>query len=126
MPSPKSRRAGLLVETAIGSIFCAITAAVLSLLMRDSAGRALLPLIFILVIVVAALRFGALASAIGTFIASLVFAYFLFTPVGSFRVQKPEARQSLLWMVMIGIPAGYFAWATRVDNEAAKKKSTDA
>ena len=78
--------------------------------------RPMVPLLFIAVIVFAAMRFGMLASAIGSLTATLVFAYFLFTPIGSFRVQKGEARTNLAWMLLIGVPAGYFAWSTKVDK----------
>jgi hypothetical protein len=45
-----------------------------------------------------------------------LFAYFLFTPVGSFNVQKGQARTNLIWMLLIGVPVGYFAWSTRLDT----------
>jgi K+-sensing histidine kinase KdpD len=103
----------LLLDTLIGALLCALTAGIVALAGRGIPARPLVPLFFIAVIVLIALRFGALAGALGAFSATLIFAYFLFTPVGSFKVLKGDARTNLVWMLLIGIPAGYFAWSTR-------------
>jgi K+-sensing histidine kinase KdpD len=99
----------------IGILVCSISASLLILVTRGTAYRPMIPLFFIAVIVVVALRFGMLASSLGALVATMLFAYFLFTPVGSFRVQKGEARTNLVWMLLVGVPIGYFAWSTRAD-----------
>lgn len=109
----------LLIDTLIGALLCALTAGIVALAAHAIPARPLIPLFFIAVIVLIALRFGALAGALGGFCATIIFAYFLFTPVGSFKVLKGDARTNLVWMLLIGIPAGYFAWATRTDNAAS-------
>lgn len=103
------------LNTLIGILVSAISAALLILVTRGTSLRPMIPLFFILVIVVVALRFGMMASSLGALVATLLFAYFLFNPVGSFRVQKGEARTNLVWMLLVGIPIGYFAWSTRTD-----------
>ena len=80
----------------------------------------MLPLLFIVVIVLAAIRYGIVAGTMGAFVATLVFAYFLFAPIGSLHVERPESRTSLAWMLMIGVPTGYFAWATKLDSNAKR------
>jgi K+-sensing histidine kinase KdpD len=117
-------RSAFFIDTAIGVALCGIVAAVLSLVMGDVAGKPLLPLIFIVVIVAAALRYGLLSAILGAVLATVIFAYFLFVPVGSFKVQKGQARTNLSWMFMVGIPAAYFAWSTKVaarDMRAGEK-----
>jgi K+-sensing histidine kinase KdpD len=103
------------IDTAIGIAMCGIAAAALSLLMENVAAKPLLPLLFIIVLVAAALRYGVLSAVLGAVLATAIFAYFLFVPVGSFSVKKGEARNNLAWMVMVGIPTAYFAWSTKVD-----------
>jgi K+-sensing histidine kinase KdpD len=115
-------RSVFLIDTAIGAAFCGIIAAVLSLVMRNAGDKSLLPLIFIVVLVAAALRYGMLAAILGAVLATTIFAYLLFVPVGSFKVQKGKARTNLTWMVMIGIPAAYFAWSTKVAAQSDKLK----
>jgi K+-sensing histidine kinase KdpD len=89
---------------------------------RGSSLRPSVPLFFIVVIIFAALRFGMLASAVGSFLATLLFSYFLFTPVGSFHVQKGQARTNLVWMLLIGVPVGYFAWTMKADARAQERE----
>jgi K+-sensing histidine kinase KdpD len=103
------------LNTLIGILACSISASLLILVTRGTAFRPMIPLFFIVVIVAVALRFGMLASSLGALVATMLFAYFLFTPVGSFRVQKGEARTNLVWMLLVGVPVGYFAWSTRAD-----------
>jgi K+-sensing histidine kinase KdpD len=108
-------RSIFVIDTAIGIAMCGIAAAALSLLMENVAAKPLLPLLFIIVLVAAALRYGVLSAVLGAVLATAIFAYFLFVPVGSFTVKKGEARNNLAWMLMVGIPAAYFAWSTKVD-----------
>jgi K+-sensing histidine kinase KdpD len=120
-----SRRVAVLLNALIGGLVCAIFAVLFVLVTRGSSLRPYVPLMFIIVIIFAALRFGMLASAFGTFLATLLFSYFLFTPVGSFHVQKGQARTNLIWMLLIGVPVGYFAWSMKMDTRATEKRSDD-
>jgi K+-sensing histidine kinase KdpD len=61
------------------------------------------PLVFSLVLLVIALLFGVRAGVIGTVLAALVFAAFLFSPLGSIRVSNEAARANLGWMLLIGM-----------------------
>jgi K+-sensing histidine kinase KdpD len=114
-----------MINALIGALLCAIVAAVLVFVTRGSSLRASVPLMFIAVIILVALRFGMLASVLGSLLATLLFSYFLFTPVGSFRVQKGQARTNLIWMLLIGVPVGYFAWAIKLDARAQAKSAND-
>ena len=119
-------RSIFIIDTAIGVAMCGIAAAALSLLMENVPGKPLLPLLFIIVLVAAALRYGMLSAILGSVMATMIFAYFLFVPVGSFAVKKGEARNNLAWMVVVGIPAAYFAWATKIDTQQDKIKPPPA
>ena len=115
-------RSIFVIDTAIGAAMCGIAAAALSLLMENVPGKPLLPLLFIIVLVAAALRYGVLSAILGSVLATSIFAYFLFVPVGSFAVKKGDARNNLAWMVVVGIPAAYFAWSTKIDAQQDKIK----
>ena len=106
------------LHIAIGVLICAVSAAILVFVTRDTSFRPSIPLLFILVIVLVAIWYGMAAASIGAFVASMLFAYFLFTPVGSFQVQKGEARTNLIWMFLVGVPIGYFACATKSDIQS--------
>lgn len=62
-----------------------------------------LPLMFTIVLLFAALLFGAWAGVLGTVLSALVFATHLFNPLGNLRVSNDVARSNLGWMLMIGI-----------------------
>lgn len=112
----------LVLDTVIGALLCAIIASLLVLFTRGSDLRPIVPIVFICVIVLVSVRFSVLAATVGAVCATLLFAYFLFTPVGSFKVQKGEARNNLMWMLILGVPAGYFAWASKADGPSNDKR----
>jgi K+-sensing histidine kinase KdpD len=63
----------------------------------------LAPLIFTVVLLIIAGLFGSRAGIIGTVIAALIFASFLFNPMGNIQVADESARGNLGWMMLIGI-----------------------
>lgn len=70
------------------------------------AGRpwgATIPLIFIAILLAIASIFGMRAGVLGTVIAGLIFAAFLFAPFGSVRVSSDAARANLGWMLLVGL-----------------------
>lgn len=79
-----------------------------------------MPLLFIAVLFVAAMRFGAMSGIFGGLAAALIFAYFLFTPIGSLRVERSPARDNLGWMLLVGIPVSYFVATSREDVPVKK------
>jgi K+-sensing histidine kinase KdpD len=67
--------------------------------------RAVIPLLFLLVILYVALRFGNVAGMIGTVCAALVFEIFLFKPTLSLAIHNSVARNHLISMVILGVCA---------------------
>ena len=96
------------INTVIGVCLCAALAVFAVILFSANPHKTWLPILFIAVLLVAALRFGAVSGLFGGVAAALIFAYFLFAPVGSLRVEGQEARDNLGWMLLVGIPASYF------------------
>ncbi len=100
---------------AAGVCLCAVTALVAATVAAHHPWRVFVPLGFVLFIVLLAARYGLPASVLGAAVAALIFAYFLFPPLGSLRVADNLERANLAWMVLAGIvipflllaPAGF-------------------
>jgi K+-sensing histidine kinase KdpD len=96
------------LNTILGVTVCAIIATITAGLLNANSHKAAVPLVFLVVIALMAIRYGALAGILGSVVAALIFSYFLFSPVGSFRVEREAAKDNIGWMLLIGIPASYF------------------
>jgi hypothetical protein len=92
-----------LVDAAIGGAICAIAAIVASLVAYGHSWNTLVPLVFTVILLLNARLFGTRAGLLGTVLAALVFAGWLFGPVGSIDVANDSARANLGWMLLIGI-----------------------
>jgi K+-sensing histidine kinase KdpD len=92
-----------LMDAAIGGLVCALAAVGFSAAADGHAWMNVAPLIFTAVLLVTAAIFGARAGILGTVLAALVFAGFLFGPLGSIQVANDSARANLGWMLLIGI-----------------------
>jgi K+-sensing histidine kinase KdpD len=87
----------------IGSLLCALGAGAASLIAGGYHWRVCVPLVFTFVLLVVALLFGARAGIVGTLLAAMVFAAFLFQPLGRLSVVDDAARTNLGWMLIIGM-----------------------
>ena len=92
-----------LMDAAIGGLVCALAALALSVAANGHSWRNIAPLIFTGVLLIIAGLFGSRAGVIGTIAAALIFASFLFSPVGNIHVTDESARGNLGWMMLIGI-----------------------
>jgi K+-sensing histidine kinase KdpD len=92
-----------LMDAAIGGLLCALAAVGFSAAAGGHAWKNIAPLIFTAVLLLTAAVFGARAGILGTVLAAMVFAGFLFGPVGSIHVANESARANLGWMLLIGI-----------------------
>lgn len=95
------------IDSLIGATACALLATLAAFLFRPYAGRGLLPLAFIVVLMLVSRRYGVAAGVIGAVAAALIFAYFS-PPMASVRVADATVRGNLAWMLLLGIPASYF------------------
>lgn len=92
-----------LMDVALGSLICALAALGASVISAGHSWKNLVPLLFALVLLVIAEIFGARAGILGTVLAALVFASFLFAPIWSVSIASDSARSNLGWMLVIGI-----------------------
>ncbi|HSM85437.1 MAG TPA: DUF4118 domain-containing protein [Candidatus Limnocylindrales bacterium] len=89
--------------SAVGALLCVLGAVLASAIADGHSWRSTVPLAFTIVLLAVAVIFGARAGIFGSVLSALVFAGFLFTPLGSFRVVNDAARTNLGWMLLIGI-----------------------
>jgi K+-sensing histidine kinase KdpD len=92
-----------LMDAVIGALVCALAALALSTAASGHSWRNIAPLIFTGVLLIIAGFFGSRAGVIGTIAAALIFASFLFSPVGNIHITDDAARGNLGWMMLIGI-----------------------
>lgn len=91
------------VDSAIGVLLCGVAAAGACAIAAGHPWETVVPLVFSAVLLVVALVFGVRAGVLGTVLAAIVFAAFLFSPLGSIRVADTAARANLGWMLLIGV-----------------------
>lgn len=105
-----SRRGMLrrVLQPVAGLILCSLLAAASAILFRQSSFRKWIPLLFLLFVVLVSKLLGRLAGVLGTCIAALIFAIFLFSPVGSWVVVDESARNTLGWMTLAGMVISHF------------------
>jgi K+-sensing histidine kinase KdpD len=96
-----------LLLTATGAGLCAIAALIASAIFSRFPGRALVPIVFVILIAILAAHFGVAAGILGTIMAAFVFADWLYPPVGSVAVQGQAARAELAWMLLGGVSLSY-------------------
>ena len=85
----------------LGASLCVSTALLLSAFLRDSANvRFVAPIICLQIVVLVSLLCGRLSGLIGALMSSLVFAFFLFPPVGHFAIRDPTELLMLLLFLL--------------------------
>jgi K+-sensing histidine kinase KdpD len=86
-----------------GALLCGGAAVATSAVASGHAWQAWAPLMFSAVLLLVALCYGMRAGILGTLLAGLIFAVFLFEPRGTYHVGNGAARANLAWMLLIGI-----------------------
>lgn len=91
------------VYSSVGALVCAMSALLLIVISeRTNLDEAVLPLLFVIVVVPIAVRFGNLAGTFGTVLAALIFASF-FQPRWSLAISNTASAKHLIEMLVIGI-----------------------
>jgi K+-sensing histidine kinase KdpD len=91
------------MDAALGGLICGLAAMGAIAASEGHAWKNLVPLIFTAILLVTAAFFGAKAGILGTVLAALFFATFLFGPTGNVTIANDSARSNLGWMLLIGI-----------------------
>ena len=110
--------APLRLRTLVGVLLSVAAACGAAALFAGKDVRVFLPLCFIAVLFILAMRYGLMVGIFGSLAAALIFfAHMLFDPIGSWRISSHVARQNLAWMVLGGVVLSYlFAPSSAADK----------
>ena len=97
------RRLRQAIDSLIGALLCAIAAVIVSVVAIGHSWEVTVPLVFVAILLAISAVFGARAGILGTITAAVIFAAFLFEPLGSVQVRNDVARGNLAWMLLLGI-----------------------
>jgi len=100
-----------------GLLLCLAAASVVSVTFLHSNLRLFVPLGFAVVLIALGARFGGLVSVLGSILAAMVFAYRLFPPLGSLKVQEATARENLGWMILASVACSYLLFPPRIHHK---------
>src|SRR3954471_10918860 len=95
------------VTSAIGMLICSWSAALLSYFFQNRHGMLFVPFVLLVVIALVAIRCGVVAGIVGCLLATLIFAVFLYRPLGSPIVANKDARTNLSWLLLGGLAFSY-------------------
>ncbi len=96
----------------VGILVCAWSAALLSMVFHHSTSKVMVPILFIAVVILVSVRCGVWSGLVGSAIATLIFAVFLFPPLGSPEVSNKSARANLAWLILGGLTSSYLLGST--------------
>src|SRR3954464_7018455 len=105
MKPPRSLRANLI--SLIGVVICAWSAALMCFFFQSHHTKYLLPLGFIFIVLLVAMRCGVSAGIIGSVVAAIIFAVFLSQLWESVMISTPAARGNIGWMLLGGLVLSY-------------------
>ncbi len=109
------------ISTLTAVMVLAAAAGLACLALATSSTRTLVPAVFVVAVVLVALRFGALAGILGSLAGAVIFAHWLYPPLGSLRIQDAAARDHLGWMLLAGISLSYLLAAPDVTEKHEHK-----
>ena len=88
-------------------VICGWSAALVCILLHGRQVGTAIPLAFLAIVILVAIRFGTAAGVLGSAISAMIFAFFLYQPTGDLSVDNPAARISLAWLVLGGMACSY-------------------
>ena len=79
----------------------------MSLVFHNRGAKVVVPVAFLAIVFLVSVRCGVSAGVLGSIVAALVFATFLYPPLGSPQVSDKAARSNLAWLVLGGLTISY-------------------
>jgi K+-sensing histidine kinase KdpD len=104
------------LQSTLGIAVSAVCAIAVALVFSKTHWKLMAPFLFAAVLVMLASRFGAMVSVVGSMLAALIFAYLLFSPVHSLRVENEAERATLAWMILLSVSASYLLFPSHTDR----------
>ena len=91
----------------LGAVICGWSAALLCFFFPAQHWKVVLPVAFLSIILLVAMSCGVLAGVLGSVFSALIFACFLYQPLGSVAIANKAARENLGWMLLGGLVISY-------------------
>lgn len=91
---------------ALALLFCALAAWAVSLVQWRS-WRLFVPFAFLILVLALGALYGRTVGILGSIVAALIFAHFMYEPLGSVWVDQRAARSSIAWMLLAGVSLSY-------------------
>ena len=101
------------LQSTLGVAISALCAIAVALVFSRTHWKLAAPFFFAAVLVLLAGRFGAMVSILGSLLGCAIFAFFLFSPAHSFRVENATERATLSWMILLSVSASYLLFPKR-------------
>lgn len=89
----------------------------MSLVFHNRASKVMVPIAFLVVVLLVSVRFGVSAGILGSAVAALIFAMFLYQPLGNPQVANKSARSNLAWLVLGGFTISYLLGSSPGSHE---------
>jgi K+-sensing histidine kinase KdpD len=98
---------GQISRPAAGIVLCVGLALLVATFASSRPWRSFVPLVFAIVIILLAARYGLSVAIIGSVAATVIFAMILYKPLGSIRVADQSEKSALGWMLLGSIALSY-------------------
>jgi K+-sensing histidine kinase KdpD len=103
-----TRRMPPKLKPLLGTVLCGALAVAISLMGQGKPGKSTLPIWFLAAVMLIIFRFGSLAGVLGTIASGIIFAVYLFEPLGQLAVHNEVQKNNLIWMVLVGLALSIF------------------
>jgi K+-sensing histidine kinase KdpD len=120
----RSSRVRVLLGGVAGFAISVSAAGALTATLRHQGMADLAPWLFLLLVPFVARFLGSPGAMIGVVAAALIFSAFLFPPLGTPNIGEKPARESLLLMLTLGIPAAYLLGRAPHSTDQDPQQST--
>jgi two-component system sensor histidine kinase KdpD len=101
------------LKSSLGLAACSVAASLLIIVLQDGRDvRLAAPAVCLQVVILTALFFGRWPALIGSVLASLTFALFLFPPLGSLAIDDPRERAALTLFQLFSVFVAYLSPST--------------
>ena len=94
-------------RTTLGLLLCSGLALCAAYFFSNLPWSAFVPILFVIVIVAIAVRYGVTVGILGSLISAAIFARLLYSPFHSLEVDDTTARAALAWMILGGTVIPY-------------------
>jgi K+-sensing histidine kinase KdpD len=101
----------------VSSVVCAVVIAAVCARFHWKLGA---PVIFAIVLVLLASRFGAPISVPGSIFGAMIFAWFVFPPLHTLRIENPSDRDDLAWMILVSVALSYLLYPAPAEPAPVK------